>query len=145
MGYKPRTKGCFKMAKITIAGDAIVVTSAKKLEDIKAVEKYRPKALCIYDTDEEGHKVEAFRVGIAKEKGSINKYGASFGSATHDGAALATITIDIPKGTTDAKAYAAELIGTAINNLEKVEAQIAPALEEVAAEKAAVLAKITMA
>mgnify|MGYP007049942276 CR=1 FL=1 len=31
------------MAKITIAGDAAVVTSAMKLEDIKTIEKYRPK------------------------------------------------------------------------------------------------------
>ena len=28
------------MAKITIAGDAAVVTSAMKLEDIKTIEKY---------------------------------------------------------------------------------------------------------
>lgn len=31
------------MAKITIAGDAAVVTSAMKLEDIKTIEKYRPQ------------------------------------------------------------------------------------------------------
>ena len=33
------------MAKIVIAGDAIVVTSALKLEDIRTIEKYRPKEL----------------------------------------------------------------------------------------------------
>ena len=35
------------MAKITIAGDAAVVTSAMKLEDIKTIEKYRPKELVL--------------------------------------------------------------------------------------------------
>ena len=35
------------MAKITIAGDAVVVTSALKLEDIKTIEKYRRNALVL--------------------------------------------------------------------------------------------------
>ena len=35
------------MAKIVIAGDAVVVTSAMKLEDIKTIEKYRPKELVL--------------------------------------------------------------------------------------------------
>ena len=42
------------MAKITIAGDAVVITSTQKLEDIKLLEKYRPKALCLYETGENG-------------------------------------------------------------------------------------------
>ena len=35
------------MAKIVIAGEAVVVTSAVKLEDYRKVAKYRPKALVL--------------------------------------------------------------------------------------------------
>lgn len=50
------------MAKIVIAGDAVVVTSAMKLEDIKTIEKYRPKELVLKggeDGKEAIHSVSA--------------------------------------------------------------------------------------
>ena len=43
------------MAKITIAGDSIVITSSKTLAAIKDLEKYRPKALRLYERDEDGN------------------------------------------------------------------------------------------
>ena len=138
-------KGCITMAKITIVGDALVVTSAKTLEAIKTLEKYRPKALRLYETDEDGKKQEAFVVGSTKGNGSINQYGASFNGVTHDDQKLATITMQIPAGTTDAVEYAAEKIGVAIIMLNKVEAQIDEALAEVAAEKATVRENIVLA
>ena len=128
------------MAKITIVGDAMVVTSTKTLENIQTLEKYRPKALRLYETNDEGKREEVFTVGTTKGNGSINQYGASFASCTHDAAKLATITLPIPAGTADAKK-----IGVAITLLTKVEAQIDGALTEVAAEKAEVLGKITVA
>ena len=130
------------MAKITIVGDAMVVTSSKTLEDIKTLEKYRPKALALYSED---GKEEIFRVGSTKGNGSIGTYGASFGSVTHDDDKLATITMGIPTGTVDAMAYAEEVIGVSIINLNKVEAQFDEALDEVAAERAEVRSNITVA
>lgn len=133
------------MAKITIVGDAMVVTSTKTLENLKTLEKYRPKALRLYETNDEGKREEVFTVGTTKGTGSINQYGASFASETHDDAKLATITLPIPTGTANAKEYAAEKIGVAITLLNKVEAQIDGALADVAAEKAKVLENITVA
>lgn len=132
------------MAKITIAGDSYVVTSSQTLEAIKTLEKYRPKALCLYDVDDDGNKMEVFRVASAKENGSINQYGASFGSVTHDGEKLATITASMPAGIEDAVSYVADKVGAAIIMLNKVEAQFEAALAEVAAEKAAVLENIAI-
>ena len=66
------------MAKIVIAGDAVVVTSAMKLEDIKTIEKYRPKEL-VLKGGEDG-KEPIFGVGTTHGAGSINAVGASFGS-----------------------------------------------------------------
>ena len=133
------------MAKITIAGDAVVITSTQKLEDIKLLEKYRPKALCLYETGENGKKEEVFKVGSTSGEGAISMYGASFGSTTHDEEKLATITITLPRGVADAKQYVADAVGVAILNLNKVEAQFAEALADVTAEKEAVMENITVA
>lgn len=65
------------MAKITIAGDSIVITSSKTLEAIKDLEKYRPKALRLYERDEDGSKTEVFRVASGST-GVINGNGAVF-------------------------------------------------------------------
>ena len=63
------------MAKITIAGDAVVITSAMKLEDIKTIEKYRAKALQLMGG--ENNKEVIFAMGTTRGTGSISKYGAS--------------------------------------------------------------------
>ena len=132
------------MAKITIAGDSIVITSSKTLDAIKDLEKYRPKALRLYECDEDGNKSEVFRVASGTT-GIINGNGAVFASVTHDDQKLASITMPIPAGTVNAVDYAAEKIGKAITLLSKVEAQFDEALAEVAAEKAAVRECITVA
>lgn len=135
------------MAKITIAGDAAVITSAAKLEDIKLLEKYSPDALCLFDENSEtGRKEVSFRVGTTAGKGSVGTFGASFGSAAHDGTGLATITMGLPAGVTDANAAekVADALGTAILKLKKVEEQIAPAVAAVAEEKAAIMEDITV-
>ena len=131
------------MAKILIAGDVIVVTSAKKLEDIKTLEKYEPKALSLYETDPvTGVKAEVFKVGTTEGKGSINKYGASFASASRDGNGFATLTLPIPDGTKDVVAYASDAIGFPLMKLNEVETGIDAALESVAEKKAAILGNI---
>lgn len=132
------------MAKIIIAGDSIIVTSSKSLKALKTLEEYRPKALRLVETDENGKKEEIFRVETAAACGSINQNGATFASETHDDAKLATITVPVPAGTEDVKDYAAKLVGKAVIRLNKVEAGIDAALEEVEAEKAAVLSNITV-
>lgn len=134
------------MAKIVIAGSAMVVTSAAKLEDIKTLAKYAPKALRLFEKDEDGKKEEVFAVCVAEGgKGSIGNYGASFDNVTHDKDGKATITMCIPGDVKDAKEYAAETIGKAVMLLNKVEAQFEAALKSVDAEKSAVRANITIA
>lgn len=122
------------MAKIIIAGDALVIKSSAKLETLKKVGKYRPKKLTL--TDENGK--ETFVVGTTSGKGSINTFGASFGSSAKDGSGLATITLDIPAGTADVRKYAEDYVGAAVLNLSKVEAQIESAETEIESELSAV-------
>ena len=129
------------MARIVIAGDALVIESAHTLEEIKTLEKYRPKALTLYDED---GKTEIFKVGSTVGRGSIGEFGASFGSAAKNDEKKATITLNIPADTTDAKAYAEDLIGVAIIHLNAVEAQFADALASVDEERAKVRENITL-
>lgn len=129
------------MARIIIAGDAIVIESSQKLADIKALEAHRPKALVLCDDD---GKTELFRVGTTSGQGTIGKYGASFGGESRDGNGKATITMTIPSGVADAKKYAEDMIGVAIIHLNKVEEQFAGALESVNQDIAAVRSTITV-
>ena len=133
------------MAKITIAGDAVVVTSSKKLEDIKTLEKYRPNALQLFETNENGKREPVFAVGTTNGKGSITEYGASFGSTAPDGSGLATITMPVPGGASDVKQAVADMVGVAIISLNKVEQQVDAALASVQADKTAVMETITVA
>ena len=129
------------MAKITIAGESIVITSAIKLDDYKTIAKYRPKALQLKG-GEDGKEV-VFVIGVTSNpRGSINKVGAEFGSEAHDGSGRATITLDLPKVDGDVKEAVAEHIGSAILDLNKLEAALPEVIEEIETEKANVLANI---
>lgn len=133
------------MAKITITGDALVITSSAKMETLKKLAKYAPKALSLFEKDEEsGKKQEVFKVAIGAT-GSVSVYGVTFSGTTHDDDKLATVTVMIPNGIEDAKEYAAEHYGNAIISLNKVEKQFAAALAEVDANKAAIMENIIVA
>lgn len=123
-------------AAVKVVGGACVVESNYTLEQIKLLAKYRPQALSLFE-GKDGSKEEVFKVAPSKGSGSITTYGACFGSAiSADG--KATITLIVPEGTKDAKAWAEDVIGTAILKLNKVEAQFDDAVADVASEQAAV-------
>lgn len=131
------------MAKITIAGDAVVITSAMKLEDIKNVKKYRPDAL-VLKGGEDG-KEPIFRLGVCSGAGSISKYGAEFGSETHDDEKKAVMTLICDCHDGDIKEVVADTIGAYVLNLNKLEATLPGVLEEIAAEKEQILSNISVA
>ena len=130
------------MAKIVIAGDAVVVKSELKLEDIKTIEKYNAKALTLMGGDE--GKEPIFALGTTTGTGSINSVGASFGKADSDGKAVITMVMqNVP--TEKAKDWVAGTLGAAITNLKALEDKLPAVLAAIAAEKAAVMESITVA
>lgn len=131
------------MAKITIAGEAVVITSAMKLEDIKNVKKYRPDAL-VLKGGEDG-KEPIFRLGVCSGAGNISKYGAEFGSETHDDEKKAVMTLICDCHDGDIKEVVADTIGAYVLNLNKLEATLPGVLEEIAAEKEQILSNISVA
>jgi hypothetical protein len=127
--------------KIIVSGDGVTVKFDKTLDEIKTLEKHNPKALRLFDED----KNEVFRVASISGEGSINAYGATFGSESRDDAKNAILTLIMPSEARDAKAWVEEVIGTAILKLNKVEAQMTEALTQVNSDLAAVRESITVA
>lgn len=132
------------MAKIVIAGEAVVITSAMKLEDLRTIAKYRPEALVLKGGEDGKEPIFAVTV-TPRGGGDINQYGASFATESHDEAKLATITMVGLPTDGDVREAVAERVGNAIINLNKLEETLPGVLAEIAAEKQAVLSNIHVA
>lgn len=98
------------MAKTKIFGEAIVVTSTIKLEDLKKVERYSCNSL-ILKGGEDG-KQPIFGVCVAKEgMGNISSISASFAPTTRNADGYATVTMTIPDGVANAKEWMVDKFG----------------------------------
>ncbi len=130
------------MAKITVVGNAIVITSSAKLEEIKLVEKYRPEVLTLMSGED--NKDPVFRVCSTTGTGNISKYGAEFGQETRDSEKNAVITLGFEANAEDLKKAVVDAIGSEIINLTKVEKNISSVIEEIKNEEQSVLDAITI-
>lgn len=131
------------MAKIIVAGEAVVITSSMKLADLETIKKYNPKALVLMG-GEDG-KEPVFCIGVNRGKiGSINQFSVDFGAETRDDKKLATMTLMTSGVTGDVKEFVADEYGAALMLLNKLEATLPAALEAIAADKKAILENITV-
>lgn len=133
------------MSKITLNGDAVVITSALKVSDIATAAKYNPQALSLREKNEDGKFEEVFRISVG-ENGGVSRYGITFSGTSRDGKGFATVTLpftgsDDPKA---AKDEIADAYGVAIAQLNKIEAALPAALDEIAAAKKLVVDAITV-
>lgn len=126
------------MARITVVGNAAIITSELKLEDIKLIEKHCAEALTL--KDENGN--EYFRVGTCDGTGSIGKYGVEFGAKNQEGYATLTFVHDYTEG--DIKEQIADAIGSEVMNLSKVEVKAQENLPEVTQRINAIKESITI-
>ena len=130
------------MAKIVIAGDAVVVKSDLNLKDIETIAKYQPKALTLMG-GEDG-KEPIFAIGLTTDAGDINVNGASFGKADSDGKAVITMVMqNVP--TEKAKDWVADTLGGALMNLNTLEAKLPEVLASVSTQRATVMENISVA
>lgn len=131
------------MSKIKVAGNAVVVESALKLEDIKTVKRYNEAALVLMEGEGE-YKEPVFAIDVAgNSMGCINSNGAEFGGVTEDGHAL--ITFVVSGAATDIKKWVGENLTGAIMKLNKLEKSVAEALVKITADQKAVMDAITVA
>lgn len=130
------------MANITIVGDAVIVTSKLKLEDLATVKKYRREALTLRGGEDGKEPVFAIAVGASDGNGSIDSNGAVFCRADAEGKAIITLVQSgNPATIVDA---VADTYGGPLTSLNKLEAQIETVAAEVAAEREAVRSSITV-
>lgn len=126
------------MAKVTIAGKAVVITSAVKYEDLVLVKKYRPNSLILKGGEDGKEPVFAISVGSS----NLSKVSATFGEQTADGYACMTlISSEKPE---DVKQYVIDELGGTLMLLNKLEETIPAVLDEIAAEKAEVESNISV-
>ena len=89
----------------------------------------------------ENGKDELFKLGISADPyGDIDKFGATFGAANADGKAI--ITELYAPVSDDVKSELADKYGAAMTNLGKLEEILPGVVEEIKAERAALIASI---
>lgn len=116
-------------ANVKVVGQAVVVTSSVKYDDLAMVETYKPEALTL--TDEDGNQY--FKVGTGSH-GSVGKYGITFDSESRDdNKALVTLHLDYTGE--NVKEYLTDKLGGALINLKEVEKKIPLMLEEIKEER----------
>lgn len=126
--------------KTTINGNALVITSSLKVEDIQKIRKTRPEALTLYE-EHDNVKEPVFYVELGS-KAQISDMGIVFDGATHDGQKLATATVLLKGDLGNVKETVADLFGVSMARLQKLEAALPAVLESVAAERNAIMAAI---
>lgn len=132
------------MAKFTIAGNALVITSSMKLADLETVKKYRPKALKLMGGED--NKEELFCIDVGSDaNGGISAYGACFGAATHDTEKKACITVQLGNVAGDIKEHVADKYGEAIMYLSQLEATLPAVVSAIAEQKAGIINSIVVA
>jgi hypothetical protein len=131
------------MAKITIVGDAAVVTSTLALEDIRTIKKYRPEALILMGGED--NKEPVFAVDYCEGHGSIGSYGVCFSGATRDEEQKAMLTIIVGSDTPDVKEYVADKFGSALIHLNELEDILPGVLADIAERKERIMENISVA
>lgn len=132
------------MAKITIAGKAVVVTSSMKLEELATIKKYRASALKLMGGKNNEDELFALDVGTSGT-GSLGKYGAFFCDETPDAEKKACISMLLTGVQGDIKEYVADALGEGITYLNQLEAKLPDVLKEIVAQKKAIMDGITVA
>ena len=113
------TKNDFK--RITIAGNAMVITSTLTLAQIQKLEKHNPKALALAKEHADGFIEEVFRIGTGATA-NISKFGITFNEANK--AEQATATILFPEKVTNKKEFIKDNYANIFFMLDAVEANV---------------------
>ena len=127
------------MAKLTIMGDTIQLTSEITKAELERVENFAPKALKLFDN--EGNEV--FGVGFGNA--NFSKYGICFCSETAEGKLFMTTNNPVVDHS-DAEEERKEIIryfAPLLNKLNTVEANVAAAKEGLDEAEAAVEDAVT--
>ena len=113
--------------RVRILGNAFVITSKLKFENIKKMEKLSNETLCLVEIERDDTVNEVFRISTGKVA-SVSPYGITYNEANPDGYAIATSTF--PSDVTDKKAFIKENLAKVMLMLDELEAHVADDLEK---------------
>lgn len=131
-------------AKAAVNGNALVLTSDAKLEDIELIAKYRAKTLTMYE-GEGTNKQPVFRVCLSKDgMGAVSANGVSF-STRKNADGKATVTVNLPADKAVDMEAIEDMVGPALLKLSKMEEGFAAIIDEIKAEQTAVREHISIA
>ena len=115
------------MASLSIVGDQAVLKTNMKLDTIKLLEKFDPKALVLRDAEGE----VKFGVASSERVNHIPSFGVTFSKASDDGTAFISFPAPpVPEGVQPKQHYA-KLFGMVLANLKTVEHQVGAAAADV--------------
>lgn len=114
------------MAKVKVLGDAAVITSEIDHEVLASLKKYKPQQLKLVDPET---KDELFAVSLGNTA-SVSKYGVVFTSKDPDGKAALTIQLPANLDGLQKTQYIKDNYGFALLSLNKIEAAIQGAAQE---------------
>lgn len=126
--------------KLSIVGDAYVLTSTLTVNEVALLKKCSPGELRV--KDEDGN--DQFAVSYSEGRPCISKFGITFGGTTHDEDKFLTVTGMIPAGTGDCREYLADLVAPAVAYLKLLEERIPTVAERIKAEHDALVAAINV-
>lgn len=115
-------------AKITVAGDAIIITSGLPAEAWRLAEQLRPALLQLADFDGDGDPDFMMVAPHQNTCSSLSKYGGVWKTA-RDGE-KAQITLAIPCGTEDVKTYLEKTLMPTVIKVNQMENIIAHNIED---------------
>ena len=81
--------------QISVVGNAAVVTSSIKVEEIKTLKAGNPQALKVFKDEEKKDEVFSISYNEGAEP-SFGKFGITFNSVTRDDKKCASLTLRIP-------------------------------------------------
>lgn len=130
------------MANIKVLGDAVVLTSDLKIEDIEMVQKLRPQETSLWE-EKDGKQVPVFRISVSEDDGKvhpgdISAYGITFRKASREGG-FAQITFAVPRGEGSLKELVADAFGGPLMNLLQLEEKMRDVIRDIAELKQAAL------
>lgn len=131
------------MATIKIMNNVYSITSTLTPDVIAKVKKHRPDALALFAGTGKDRETTFLIDYSAGRTGSVTAVGIVFNAVSHTGGGVC-YTETIPANVDDVKGYVAEKVGISILNLNKVETQVAEAMDSIDSEIAEISAAIEM-
>ena len=108
------------MANVKIIGNAMVLTSDLKVEELNTVKKYTKDGLKL--KDEKGNEI--FSIACTPGHSSISSYGVSYGEENAEGYAQASLVLDESIKAEERMATVLDNYAIAIGNLKTLETYI---------------------